>query len=62
MEDEKIILRIRGNMGYGADQVNSITVGELRNLLEGYDDDMEIVTENTSNRYGANFGEIITVE
>ena len=62
MESEKIILKIRGNEGYNADQVNSMTVGELRDLLEGYDDDMEIVTENTDNRYGANFGEIITVE
>lgn len=62
MENDKIILRIRGNMGYSADQVNSITVGELKDLLEGYDDDMEIVTKNTNNKYGANFGEIINLE
>ena len=50
---------IHSNEGYGADQVRGrITVGELRNMLEGYDDNDEIVTFDLNNRRGASYGTI----
>ena len=57
----KLALRIRANKGYNADQAaesGTITVGELRELLEGLDDDAEIVTLDLSNGYGAKWGVI----
>ena len=59
----KVILKIRANEGYSPEQVgeehNLTTVGELKEWLEGYDDDAEIVTDNVNNRYGANYGRIV---
>lgn len=58
---KKIQLEIYGAQGYGAEQVSSITVGELKAMLEGYDDDIEIVTHDETNRYGASYGKIIEI-
>ena len=58
---QKIQLEINGATGYGAEQVNSITVGELKEMLEYYDDDVEIVTHDGTNRYGASYGKIIEI-
>lgn len=58
---KKIQLEINGATGYGAEQVNSITVGELKEMLEYYDDDVEIVTHDVTNRYGASYGKIIEI-
>ncbi len=56
----KIALRIRSNEGYDAEQAterhHTITVGELREALEGYEDDTEIVTLDLNNSYGADWG------
>lgn len=54
----KIILEIYGARGYSKDQVKGITVGELKEMLEGYDDDVEIITHDESNSYGASYGEL----
>ena len=58
---KKIQLEINGAMGYGAEQVRSITVGDLRAMLEDYEDDVEIVTHDETNRYGASYGKIIEI-
>ena len=50
---------IHSNEGYAADQVRGrITVGELKDMLEGYDDDVEIVTYDLNNSRGASYGTI----
>ena len=57
----KLALRIKANEGYNAEQAaenGTITVGELRELLEGLEDDAEIVTLDLSNGYGARWGVI----
>lgn len=60
----KIKLDIRSNEGYTANQVterhNTITVGELRKMLEDYEDDAEIVTYDLNNERGASWGLIST--
>ena len=58
---KKIQLEIYGANGYSAEQVRSITVGELKAMLEDYDDDIEIVTHDETNRYGASYGTIIEI-
>lgn len=66
MRTDKIILKIKANEGYNADQVaerNSLmTVGELKDLLEGFDDSDEIVIQDLNNDYGASFGSIIALD
>lgn len=53
-------IQIRSNCGYDAkgalDYANTMTVGQLREMLEGLDDDTLIVTDDLSNRRGANWG------
>lgn len=59
---KKIGIEILSNAGYGMDQVNSITLGELKELVdelfEKYDEDTEIVTIDGGNTYGAKYGKI----
>ena len=53
----KLVLEIRANEGYSIKQVRGrITVGDLRTYLEDFDDDMEIVTKDLNNSYGADWG------
>ncbi len=54
----KVLLEIYANRGYGSDQIKGMTIGELKEMLESYDDDLEIVTHDESNRYGASYGQI----
>ena len=56
-------LEIRANEGYCAvDAMNRcLTVGELRQLLEGIDDDVRIVTKDLNNPRGANWGTTVDV-
>lgn len=56
----KYQLKVEGSMGYGADQVNSITVGELIEVLRELDENAELVTYDTNNAYGAQFGQLTT--
>lgn len=58
---KKIKLEIYGADGYSAEQVRSITVGDLKAMLEDYEDDVEIVTHDETNRYGASYGRIIKI-
>ena len=59
---KKIGIEILANAGYGMDQVSSITLGELKELVdelfEQYDENTEIVTVDSGNRYGAKYGKI----
>ena len=55
---QKLILEIYGARGYSKNQVRGLTVGELREMLEGYEDDVQIVTHDESNSYGASYGEL----
>ena len=57
----KLTLDIRANEGYcAADAARyTITVGELRAMLEGYDDDVQIVTRDLNNPRGADYGAIV---
>lgn len=55
----KYQIDIQANEGYGADQIRyTITVGELREMLEGLNDEDEIVTRDLNNQRGASFGSI----
>lgn len=62
----KILLNIKSNEGYAPDQVTErnsvVTVGDLKEWLEGYDDDVEIVTNDLNNSRGANYGAIVNVD
>ena len=51
----KYAFYIRGNQGYGYDQVNGMTVGELIERLQELDPDDELFLKDTGNRYGANW-------
>lgn len=51
----KYAFYIRGNQGYGHDQVEGITVGELIEKLQEFDSDDELFLKDTGNRYGANW-------
>lgn len=59
---KKVGIEILSNAGYGMDQVKSITLGELKELVdelfEQYDEDTEIVTVDSGNTYGAKYGKI----
>lgn len=58
----KVELQIRANEGYSAGDVQGVmTVGNLRRLLEYYDDDDMVITNNLNNRYGANYGVVVGV-
>lgn len=55
----KYQLTVSGSQGYSADQIkSSITVAELREMLEGLEDDAEVVIYDNANGYGASFGRI----
>lgn len=59
---KKIGIEILSNAGYGMDQVKSITLGELKEWIDGlyeqYDEDTEIVTVDNRNIYGAKYGKL----
>ena len=53
-------LYIQANEGYDASQAterrSTMTVGELKSVLEDLDDEMEIITYDRNNTYGASYG------
>ena len=46
---------IKGNQGYGHDQVVGITVGELIERLQELDPEDELYLKDTGNHYGAHW-------
>ena len=62
---KKVLLEINGARGYGSEQVHSITLGELKDMVEDYieyyGEDTEIVTHDDINRYGASYGVIFNI-
>lgn len=62
---KKLLLKINGAKGYSSNQVNSISLGVLKDMVEEYIEyygaDTEIVTHDESNRYGASYGVIFEI-
>lgn len=62
---KKLLLKINGARGYSSNQVNSISLGVLRDMVEEYIEyygaDTEIVTHDESNSYGASYGVIFDI-
>ena len=56
----KYAFYIRGNQGYGHDQVQGIKVWELIERLQELDEDDELFIKDTGNRYGANWHSFLT--
>ena len=59
-----LIMEVYPHEGYSATQIEKrgrVTVGELRAALEDWDDDDEIITQDPTNRYGAEFGQLTLV-
>ena len=54
----KYILPIISNQGYSAEQVEGISVFELKSMLEDLDDADTIVLQDGGNQHGANYGTI----
>lgn len=58
----KALLNVESNLGYGADQVRGMTLGELleavQTAVDEWGEDTEVVLHQTNNRYGANYGTI----
>lgn len=58
----KALLNVESNLGYGADQVQGMTLGELleavQTAVDEWGEDTEVVLHQTNNRYGANYGTI----
>ena len=63
---KKMGIKILSNAGYGFDQVNSVTLGELRDfieeMIEYYDEETEVVTIDSGNKYGAKYGRLYLQE
>ena len=60
---KRVILEVTNNQGYAADQVpTSVTLGdlleEIQHAIELHGEDAVVCTQDTGNRYGANFGAI----
>jgi hypothetical protein len=51
----KFAMYIRGNQGYGYDQVRGMTVGELIEVLKELDPNDELFLKDEGNSYGANW-------
>lgn len=54
----KLIIGIKSNEGYSANQVNGIKVKLLKEMLEDFDDEDEVITYDFNNKYGANYGKL----
>jgi hypothetical protein len=58
----KVLLNHEGNLGYGPDQVQGMTLGDLLAAVEEavteWGEDAEVVLQQTNNRYGACFGHL----
>ena len=57
----KVQLNFSGNMGYGADQVSSLSLADLRSAIEEaieeFGEDADVVMYQVNNGRGANYGE-----
>lgn len=57
-----INLTIKSNESYEESSVETqMTVGELKAMLENFNDDDVIVTKDLNNQFGASFGSIVEV-
>lgn len=63
----RINLNIESNLGYSADQINrAMSLGDLLEAvemaIEEWGEDAEVVIHQMNNRYGANFGRIVSYD
>ncbi len=61
----KLLLQIKDRQGYYADQIEDrdcMTVGELKRILEDYDDDTPIIAQGITCPGGADFGPLVDTE
>lgn len=58
----KITLNFEGNLGYGTDQVEGMTLADLKYAVEEaiteWGSDAEVVMFQTNNQYGAKYGRL----
>lgn len=58
----KITLNVEGNLGYGTDQVEGMTLADLKYAVEEaiteWGEDTEVVVFQTNNQYGAKYGRL----
>lgn len=61
----KLLMHYSGNLGYGADQVNGQTLGEMleaiQEAIDEYGEDAEVVLCQGNNGRGANYGRLANV-
>ena len=67
VETDRVILAVENNRGYSEDQIdNSMTLRDLLRAVEDaiakYGEDVMVVTCDSGNRYGANYGAISVYE
>lgn len=60
---KRISLNVEGNLGYGADQIQTkLTLADLleqvQDAIELWGDDAEVVLYQNNNQYGANYGRL----
>lgn len=59
---KKVGIGILSNAGYGKDQVQGVTLRELKEfideMIEYYGEDTEVITVDRGNKYGANYGKL----
>ena len=61
----KLILQIKDRQGYSVNQISDrdcMTVGELKRILEDYDEDTPIIAQGVSCPGGADFGPLVDTE
>ena len=61
----KLILQIKDRQGYSVNQIEDrdcMTVGELRRILEDYDEDTPIIAQGIACPGGADFGPLVDTE
>jgi len=59
---KKVGIGILANAGYGKDQVQGVTIRELKEfideMIEYYGEDTEIITVDRGNKHGAKYGKL----
>ena len=67
MNNPRVNLSIESNLGYGADQIERpMSLGDLleavQDAIDEWGEDAEVVIHQINNRYGANFGQIVSYD
>lgn len=67
MNNARVNLSIESNLGYSADQIERpMNLGDLleavQDAIDEWGEDAEVVIHQINNRYGANFGRIVSYD